>query len=328
MPANLTPQYIEAEQHFKEAKTIPEKLAALEEMLATIPKHKGTEKLQADIKRRISKLKTEQQTKKGPAREKGFFIEKEGAGQVVLVGPPNTGKSSLLSMLTNAIPEIADYPFTTRMPQPGMMEFENIKIQIVDLPPLDEQFTEPWVMNIIRNADAVLLVIDMSDDNALDSLDALLKLVSNSKIYFTLKDFNSSLSVSKIFKKTVLVANKMDKEDAGERLKILKEFYGDPFPVYEISCKDSRNLEQLKRVIFDLLDIIRIYTKTPGKAPKKTKPFIGKKNDTVLDVASMVHKDFAFKLKYARIWGSQKYPGQMVQKDYVLHDEDIVEFHI
>lgn len=328
MPANLTPQYIEAEQHFKEAKTIPEKLAALEEMLATIPKHKGTEKLQADIKRRISKLKNEQQAKKGPAREKGFFVEKEGAGQVVLAGIPNSGKSSILSLLTNAIPEIADYPFTTRMPLPGMMEFENIKIQIVDLPPIDEQITEPWVMNIIRNGDAVLLVVDMSDDSVIDSLDTLLKIAANSKIYFNLRDFISSTAVSKIFKKTALVANKMDKEDAGERLKILKDFYGDSFTVYEISCKDNRNLEQLKRVIFDLLDIIRIYTKMPGKAPEKSKPFIAKKNDTVLDVASMVHKDFAFKLKYARIWGSQKYPGQMVQKDYVLHDEDVVEFHI
>lgn len=328
MPANLTPQYIEAEQHFKEAKTIPEKLAALEEMLATIPKHKGTEKLQADIKRRISKLKNEQQTKKGPAREKGLFVEKEGAGQVVLVGTPNTGKSSLLSRLTNAIPEIADYPFTTRMPMPGMMEFENIKIQIVDMPPIDEQLTEPWVMNIIRNADAVLLVVDLSDDNALDSLDTLLKITSNSKIFFNLKNFNSSASMSKIFKKTAITANKIDTAGAGERLKIFKEFYGDSFPVYEISCRESRNLEQLKRAIFELLDIIRIYTKMPGKAPDKTKPFIGKKNDTVLDVASMVHKDFAFKLKYARIWGSQKYPGQMVQKDYVLHDEDVVELHI
>ena len=136
MPANLTPEYLAAEEEFKSAQSHEEKIAALERMLSTVPKHKGTEKLQADIKRRLSRERKEGH-KKGGARTVPFWlVKKEGAGQVALIGPPNAGKSSLLAALTNARPEVADYPFTTHAPTPGMMAYENIQVQLIDLPPV------------------------------------------------------------------------------------------------------------------------------------------------------------------------------------------------
>ena len=160
MPANLTPEFIKARERFQAAQTPEEKLAALEEMLSTIPKHKGTDKMQADIKRRIAKLSAEKAQKKRGKSSGPDYIERAGAGQAVLVGPPNSGKSSLLAALTNARPQIADYPFSTVLPVPGMMSFEGVQIQLVDLPPITSEYTEAWVYNVIRESDLVLLTLD------------------------------------------------------------------------------------------------------------------------------------------------------------------------
>ena len=169
MPANLTTQYKEAEERYKAAETSAEKLTALEEMLSIIPKHKGTEKIQADIKRKISKLKDVDE-KHGSQAKRGieYNVEKEGGGQVIMAGPPNSGKSSLLAHITNAQPDIGEYPFTTHRQLPGMMEYEDIKIQIVDFPPISEEFTEPWMAAVVRNSDAVILVLDASSDYVLN----------------------------------------------------------------------------------------------------------------------------------------------------------------
>src|SRR5262245_42263544 len=171
MPANLTPQYMEAEKRFKHAQDVQEKIAALEEMMATIPKHKGTEKLQADLKKKMSALRKEsEQVKKGGRRET-FVVEREGARQLALVGAPNAGKSQLVRSLTHATPEVADYPYTTRSPIPGMMTFQNVRFQLVDLPPISPEYMESWVAQVIRNADAVLWVVDLANDDVLDKLD-------------------------------------------------------------------------------------------------------------------------------------------------------------
>src|SRR5438876_8150944 len=172
MPANLTPQYMEAERRFKQANSVPEKIAALEEMMATIPKHKGTEKLQADLKKKMSVLRKESdQHKKSGVRRDTFVVEKEGARQLALVGAPNSGKSRLVRSLTHATPEVADYPYTTRTPIPGMMSFENVRLQLVDLPPVSSEYLESWAVQILRNADAVLWVVDLSDDDLLERFD-------------------------------------------------------------------------------------------------------------------------------------------------------------
>src|SRR3989442_3466429 len=170
MPANLTPQYMEAERRFKQANSVPEKIAALEEMMATIPRHKGTEKLQADLKKKMSALRKESEQKKSGGPRHSFVVEREGARQLPLIGAPNSGKSQLVRALTHATPEVADYPYTTRIPIPGMLIFENVRLQLLDLPPISPEYTESWVPQIIRNSDAVLWIIDLSDDGVLDKL--------------------------------------------------------------------------------------------------------------------------------------------------------------
>ncbi len=326
MPANLTPEYLEAEEKYRQAATPQEKLAALEEMLATIPKHKGTEKMQADIRRRISKLRKELQRKKksGAARKPFYHVEREGAGQVVLVGPPNVGKSQLVARLTGATPEVAEYPFTTRLPVPGMMEFENVKIQLVDLPPLWREFSEPWLFGLIRNAHTVLLVVDASDDDVLTHTETALSLLEEKNIRLippTSEDAGMG-------KRALLVANKLDLPRARENVHILEEFFGQRLPVIPVSAKTGFHLERLKREIYRALGVIRVYTKAPGKPVDRTAPFVLKRGSTVLDAARAVHHDFAEKLKYARIWGSERFDGQKVSRDHVLDDEDVVEFHI
>ena len=166
MPANLTPDYQAAEERYRQADTIEEKIEALREMLATIPKHKGTEKLQADIKRRLSKTQQEQMQRRrsGARRHDPSHIPGEGAGQIALIGPPNTGKSSLLAAITHAQPDIAEYPFTTHAPQPGMMTYEDVQVQLIDTPPLTHEPFDFLHVNIARNADAVLLVVDTVDE--------------------------------------------------------------------------------------------------------------------------------------------------------------------
>ncbi len=324
MPANLTPDYMAADKKFKSATTPHDRLAALEEMLATIPKHKGTEKMQADLKRRIAKLRTEvQQRKKGAARGKPFYqIDKEGAGQVVLVGGPNVGKSLLLAALTNAEPEVADYPFTTRQPQPGMSNFENVQIQLVDLPPVTPEFAEGWLFGIIRSADAVLLVVDLSTDDLLSDTDAVREQLAAAGITLV-----AQRSAKPGEKRTVVVANKLDARGAAGRLVLLREYTADRLPVLPVSAAAGTGLDGLRAETFALLDVIRVYSKPPGKKIDLTAPFILKRGATVLDAAEAIHKDFVAKFKYARLWGKDAYQGQMVGRDHVLRDGDILELH-
>jgi small GTP-binding protein len=324
MPANLTPDYMAADKKFKAATSPHEKLAALEEMLATIPKHKGTEKMQADLKRRIARLRTEvQQRKKGAARGKPFFqIDKEGAGQVVLVGGPNVGKSMLLAALTNAEPEVADYPFTTRAPQPGMSTFENVQVQLVDVPPVTPEFAEGWLFGIIRTADAAVFVVDLSSDEILSETQAVFDQLAAANIRLVPDRIESQGD-----KPTLVVANKLDARGAGDRLVLLREFLGGRLPVVPVSATAGTGLDALREQLFRLLGVIRIYSKPPGKKVDLSAPFILKQGATVLDAAEAVHKDFVAKLRYARLWGGDTYQGQMVGRDHVLKDRDILELH-
>jgi ribosome-interacting GTPase 1 len=328
MPANLTPDYLAAEERYRQAKTPAEKILALKEMYATIPKHKGTMKLQGDIRKRIAKHNTElQQEKRAGKRAATFHVEKEGAGQVVLAGLPNVGKSQLVSALTHASPEVADYPFTTRMPHPAMMPFENIQIQLVDLPPISNEHMEFWVPNIIRNSDGVLLMVDVSAD-PLHQTETSLKIMKESKLSLVREEPEVDPWSSVAYKKTLIVVNKDDFEGSEEGVEIVKDLYSGSYPVMSVSAKHGKNLEELKRSIFEMLDILRVHSKPPGKEAELDKPFILKRGSTLLDFAQMVHKDFGEKLKFARIWGSEKFDGQRVNKDYVLVDEDVIELHI
>lgn len=328
MPANLTPEYLAAEQRFKEAKTVPEKITAVEEMLATIPKHKGTEKMQGELKRKLSKLRAELHKKGGPrATTPIYYVAKEGAGQVALVGAPNTGKSSLLARLTNATPEVADYPFTTRRPQPGMMLFENVQIQLVDLPPVQADFTESWLPQAIRNADAALLVVDLGAADVLEQVTDTLTLLEGSKVVMGNTD-DAPLPLGFVRKPTLLVGNKTEQPGAQENFQVLCELWGTRFPLQALSAATGEGLEEFPRAVFALLNVVRIYTKAPGKKADLTAPFVLPHGSTLLDLAEKIHKDFATQLKFARLWGQGKFEGQMIQRDYILQDNDIVELHV
>lgn len=328
MPANLTPAYLEAEAQFKQAKTVPDKIKALEVMLAVIPKHKGTEKLRGELKSRMSKLKAELQRK--PAIAKAEFIynvKREGAAQVVLVGLPNSGKSSLLSKITRAEAEVADYPFTTQRPLPGMMPFENIQIQLVDTPPIQIDHVEPGFSNLIRNADALLLVIDLTEEPVFQT-EVLLEKLGQMKVRVLGKAEASTGEPGWTHLKALLVGNKCDLKQSKEGYQALVRRFGEAFTLLPISAKEEMNLEELKREIYRCLEIVRVYTKAPGKEPDLAEPVIMRKGSTVEEVALAIHKDFASKLRYARIWGSGKFEGQKVKRDYQINEGDVIEFHI
>ena len=335
MPANLTPQYLAAEQRFKEAVTVQEKIEALEEMMALIPKHKGTEKMRADLRRRLAKLRHEGEKRHGVSRASALYsVPREGAGQIVMVGAANAGKSSLLARLTNAVPEIGDYPFTTRLPQPGMMPYENVKIQIVDMPPIESRYYEPWMGNVIRQGDAVMLVADLSTDELLDEIEDVLNLMEKSRIKIGRDEELGSESKPVVFKRALLVANKCDVPGARDNLAILKEFFGHRFDHYPVSALSGEGLDVLRHKLFEILDVVRIFTKVPGKkADLSSPPFVLKRGSTVLDLARAVHRDLANSLKFARIWSSDtsqrsvKYDGRMVERTHILEDGDIIELH-
>jgi hypothetical protein len=313
MPANLPPQYFEAEKRYRSAKDIDDKVAALEEMLAIMPKHKGTDHLKAELRRRIAKLNIESE-KKSATQRASMVIEKQGAAQVVVIGLPNAGKSQLVASITNAAPTVAEYPFTTHNVSPGMMEFENIQIQLIDTPPITPQSIEPWLPNMIRRADGILVVVDLADA-PLAQMEAITAQLENKRIAMGQNDV-----------KALIAANKID--IASESYRALQNQYQGRLPVVAISAKERIGLEELKRKIYETLDIIRVYTKTPGQKADFTDPLILDRGNTVADAAADVHKDFAHRLKFARIWGSGKHDGVMAKRDHVLQDGDIIELHL
>ncbi|OGW37643.1 MAG: hypothetical protein A2Y97_08825 [Nitrospirae bacterium RBG_13_39_12] len=330
MPANLPPEYFDAEKRFKQASTPSEKITALEYLISTVPKHKGTDKLRADLRRRLSQFRKETLSKKKGGRGDLYVVQKEGAAQIALVGFPNTGKSSLLACLTNALPVIADYPISTLTPLPGMMPFEDIQIQLVDLPPIGNEATDGWVSGILRYADALMLIVDLLDDPEVQA-ELLIEQLERWNIHIISKSeirnpkFENRVGV---YKRAILVANKKELRNTDDNFISLIRKYENVYTCISISALRKDNLEELKRAIFDLSGIIRVYSKPPGKEPDISTPFTIQSGSTVLDLARIIHKDFIFNLKFARIWGSAKFDGQRVEKNYILKDKDIVEFHI
>jgi hypothetical protein len=328
LPANLPPTYFEAEKRYREAKTPAEGIAALEEMLAIMPKHKGTDKLKADLRRRISKLKSKQQQKKKVGRrDRSYTIEREGVGQVVLLGTPNVGKSSLVAALTNADPPVADFPHSTWNPTPGMMYFEDVQIQLIDMPPVSKEYTEPWLLDIARRADIILVVVDVQTD-PMQQLEETVSFLKDNRIApLGMADLYEVID-RWTFVSFLVVANKSDDQSTEENFEIFKSLVEDDWSLIPVSAKTGHNFDLLRQTLFTNLEIIRVYTKVPGKEPDRKAPFVLKKGSRLEDLASKIHKDFLEKLKYAKVWGMDVYDGQMVQRDHVLQDGDIVELHI
>jgi len=323
MPANLPPQYFDAEKAYRAAKTAPEKIAALEEMLAIMPKHKGTDHLRAELRAKIAKL-TQTMDKKAATHHASMLIDKEGAAQVAIIGLPNCGKSQLVSRLTNASPTVADYPFTTQAATPAMMEFENIKIQLLDTPPLAPQTIEFWLPHMLRRADALLIIVDLGEE-PLAQMAAITEQLNQMRI-----GLGGETEVEGIISqpKALIAGNKLDLANARQNYTALKNKYGERLPVIAISAREGTGLEELKQAIFRRLDIIRVYTKMPGQKADFNDPIILDRGSTTADAAEGVHKDFRAQLKYARVWGSGKHDGVMVKRDHVLQDGDIIELHL
>ena len=354
MPANLTPQYLEAERRFKESTTPAEKMKALRHMMAVIPKHKGTEKMRAELRRKLSRLQDDVETerrRKGGGRASPGHVQHEGAGQIALVGAPNAGKSSLLAALTAARPKIAPYPFTTLEPQSGMMDFEDVQVQLVDTPAISGEFMEAWLPEVVRHADRALLVADLGSDALLDELEVVCKRLAERRVFLVpplaANDADEEEEAEETPRpgvppdaeepdqdriETLVAANQSDRPGAQDRLELLREvlpgLLGAPLPesaLHVVSATTAVGLDVLRRALFDSLRIVRVYTKAPGHKPDREKPFVLPRGATIVDLAENIHRDVATTLRGARVWGSALFDGQMVQRDHVLQDGDIVE---
>ena len=383
MPTNVNYEYFKAEERYHKARTLEERIAATEELIRAAPKHKGAERLLKTLKQRLARLRMELEEKRerkvGRGGGPSFAVKKEGAAQVALVGLPNSGKSKLLSELTSARPEVADYPFTTREPVPGMMQFEDVQIQLVEVPAIVEGSSlgkglGARPLSVARNADAIALVVDLSVDPVshvrvlVDELEAAgIRLnrrppritiqrrssggieirgagmveggeeeakrifqdhrISNAFVVIeepvTVEQFEEALSESTVYLRAFVILTKFDSANVAENLAQLESEFGGEMKFLGA----DEPIEKLKRTIYEDLELIRVYTKRPDEAPAN-RPIAVPRDSTVLDVARSVHKDFEKGLKFARVWGSTKFPGQQVPRDYVLRDKDIVELHI
>jgi uncharacterized protein len=354
MPANLTPIYRSAEARFKAATDPRERVEALEEMLRVIPRHKGTDHLRGALRRKLSQLRDEQRTaaKKGGGRADPGHVPRQGVGQIVLLGPANGGKSALLAALTNAEPAVADYPYTTQRPQPGMMICEDVPIQLVDGPAVEPAVYQPWMNTLIRNADVGLVVVDPSMTGVLGVMEALQELVSRARVDLvpawwavgadrsadaTDEDAGAvelddeallaRLEPGDVELPVLMVASKADVEGNHGDYEVLAELIGDRWPMLAVSASSGRGLDDLRQAVFCSLEIIRVYAKPPGKAPSLREPIVLPRGATVADMARAIHREIAEDLRFARIWSERHHDGQRIPQDQQLRDGDVVEIH-
>jgi ribosome-interacting GTPase 1 len=360
MPTNVSPEFKKAKEAFQSAREPAERLQCLKEMLRTVPKHKGTEHLQADIKTRIKELTDELAgpKKKGARTGPAHTVRLEGAAQVALVGPPNSGKSSLHARLTGSHAEVGPYPHTTHAPLPGMMPYKDIYIQLVDLPPIGADYMEPWMSNALQPAHAVLLVVDLGLAGCVENVAAIRQRLDQRRVtlheYWRGKLDASRLVVPgpapspraqsdgdgggrgdetddedpfRVHLPTLLVANKCDINSDPEEIAVLEELIEVHYPAVSVSAETGDGLDAIGALLFQGLEIVRVYTKIPGHPADIDRPYTLFQGGTVEDVAHLVHKDVAASLRFARLWGSGKFDGQQVGKDHPVNDGDIVELH-
>jgi ribosome-interacting GTPase 1 len=347
MPANLSPEYKDAQEAYRRAREPKERLECLREMLRTIPKHKGTEHLQADLKTRIKEL-TEELTehRKGGGRSgPSVAVRPEGAAQVALLGPPNSGKSSLHARLTGSHAVVGPYPFATKVPLPGMLAHEDVHFQLVDLPPISADYLEPWMGNALESADGALLVVDLAEADCLEQVATVRRRLEEKRISLVEgpdreragaprpdggeSDSEALLDPFRLRLPTALVANKSDRlPDPGTELEAFRELAGLGGRALAVSAETGHGLSRMGPLLFDMMGVVRVYTKIPGHhAARDTRPFTLRGEVTVRDVAHLVHRGQAAQLRFARIWGSGEFDGQQVSGDHPVRDRDVVELH-
>lgn len=341
MPANLSPEYKAAEAAFRKTRDPQERLVILREMLRTIPKHKGTEHLQADIKARIKDLAEQLE---GGGRKAGghggpsLVIRPEGAAQVALIGPPNSGKSSLHVRLTGSNAHVGPYPFATQLPEAGMMPHEDVHFQLVDLPPVAPEHPVPWLAGSLQTADAALLVVDLAEPSCIEQMQAVQSTLSQQRVTLSERwpgagDTQAGPSAGEddpfaLRLPALVLANKADGiAELDAELQALRELSGTPLPVLAVSAATGHGLGELGPWLFDSLGIVRVYTKIPGHPADMHRPFTLRRGQTVDDVARRVHGDVARTLRYARVWGHSGFDGQQVGHEHVVEDGDVIELH-
>lgn len=338
MPANVTPAYKAAEAAFRKARDPDERLDCLREMYRTIPKHKGTEHIRADIKTRMKELtETLAGPRKGGARSgPPTVIKPDGAAQVSLLGPPNSGKSALHARLTGSHSSSEPYPFATQFPQPGMMPIDDIYLQLVDLPSISPEHPIAWIGNALQPADCCLLIADLAHAGTIDRIEALHETLTSRRVHLVDRwpkqgDITEAVDDPDpfaVYLPTLLVVNKIDLEgNYREDVEVFEELTGYTYPFVGVSAVTGEGLDDLGHWLTDQLCVVRVYTKIPGQEADMTRPFTVRSGQTVLDVARLVHKDVARSLKFARVWGTASFDGQQVGPDHEVVDGDVLELH-
>lgn len=328
MPANLPPQYKKAEEEYRRAQTVAEQITCLETMLRLIPKHKGTEKLQVDLKTRLKEAKAEaEHERRAPKTGKSYRFPRQGAGTAVILGGPNAGKSRIVKELTHAHPEVAEYPFTTREPAPAMMPWHDAAVQLVDAPPVTAAHVEPYMTSLVRTADLALLCFDGSSDDAPEDTAAVVRQLADRKTRLDTFTGFADEDFTTLHVKTLLVVTRGADPDIETRLEFFHEACDTPFQTVRVELEDPASREALRDAIYNALGVIRVYTKAPGKPAEKTAPFSLRAGGTVEDLAGKVHHEIAEKLKFARVWGPSARDGQTVGREHMLLDGDLVELH-
>lgn len=356
MPTNVTPEYMKAKAEYRRASDPQERLRCLKEMLRLIPKHKGTEHVQAEIKSKIRQLTGEAAAAKKAGGRVGPVqaVRPEGAAQVVLIGPPNSGKSSLHARLTGSHAEVGAYPNTTHELLPGMLPYEDVHFQLIDLPPVSADYMESWMPNALQQAHAALLVVDLSAPGCVENVVAIRERLEERRITLS-PDWPGPVDSGLVFAgedgerdpashppargeadeddpfhirlPTLVVATRSDVKSMTEEIDTLGELVGVRYPAIEVSNETGDGLDRLGPLLFHGLEVVRVYTKIPGKPPDTDKPYTVFRGATVFDVALLVHRDIAESIRFARIWGSAKFDGQQVGRDHVVADRDVVELH-
>ena len=328
MPANLTPQYQKAEEEYRKAQTPDEQVECLQTMLRLIPKHKGTDKLQADLKARLKETKADVQKAKSESKKaRSYRIPHQGAGQVILLGAPNSGKSRVLAELTNARPEVAAFPYTTHEPMPGMMLWEDVTVQLVDTPPITADHIEPYLTSVVRSSDAALLCLDGSSDDGPDQTADVIEQLQNRKTTLADETGFDEDDFSVVRVKTILVVTRGDDPGCADRLEYFREGVTASLETQLVEFDREESTEALRDRIYQALNVIRVYTKKPGKQPDFQDPFTIPQGGSVEDLAYKVHRDLAETFGYAKVWGTSAFDGQTVGREHRLSDKDVVELH-